>query len=67
MLTLRLARTVVCTAAATALVSALAASHASAADRTGQDLINKTDGSRLALLGDSTGDGATAITLRDPN
>ncbi|MCQ9178325.1 RICIN domain-containing protein [Streptomyces sp. IBSBF 2953] len=67
MLTLRLARNAACMATATALVSVLAAGQASAADRTGQDLINKTDGSRLALQGDSTGDGAIANSLRDPN
>ncbi|WP_443080655.1 RICIN domain-containing protein [Streptomyces sp. PTD5-9] len=38
----------------------------SAAPTPNQDLINKMDGSRLALLNDSTADGATAITLRDP-
>ncbi|MGW4271419.1 RICIN domain-containing protein [Streptomyces seoulensis] len=66
MATSRLVRAVMCATAATALVGTLAASSASAADRTDQDLINKTDGGRLALLSDSTADGATAITLRDP-
>ncbi|MGA5581314.1 RICIN domain-containing protein [Streptomyces thermodiastaticus] len=65
MIRFRLTRALVCTAAAAALAGALTGS-ASAADRTSQDLINKTDGSRLALLSDSTGEGTAAITLRDP-
>ncbi|MER6330774.1 RICIN domain-containing protein [Streptomyces sp. NPDC001034] len=60
-----LARAALCAAAAITLVGALAGS-ASAADRTDQDLVNKSDGSRLALLGNATGEGTTAITLRDP-
>lgn len=39
---------------------------AAASNRVDQRLINKMDGSRLALLSDSTAEGATAITLRDP-
>jgi hypothetical protein len=31
-----------------------------------KDIVNRMDGSRLALHGDSTGEGAQAITLRDP-
>ncbi|KAF4409203.1 MULTISPECIES: RICIN domain-containing protein [Streptomyces] len=53
-------------AAAAAIAATIAASPAVAADRTGQDLVNKMAGGRLALLSDSTGEGATAITLRDP-
>ncbi|MEU0738953.1 RICIN domain-containing protein [Streptomyces sp. NPDC006134] len=66
MFTLRLARTAACAAATAALVGTFSAGNASAADRTGMDLINKSDGGRLALLNDSTAEGATAITLRDP-
>jgi hypothetical protein len=62
----RFARAVVCAAVTTAFLGTLTAGGASAADRTNQDLFNKTDGSRLALLDDSTGEGATAISLRDP-
>lgn len=53
-------------AAAATLLATFCARSASAADRTGQDLINRTDGSRLALFGDSTADGTTAVSLRDP-
>ncbi|MFE7428889.1 hypothetical protein ACF1BP_03375 [Streptomyces sp. NPDC014735] len=56
-------------AAAVLAVAGLAASGqapVSAAPLPGQDLINKMDGSRLALLGNSTAEGATGITLRDP-
>jgi hypothetical protein len=51
-----------------ALTAALAItmSPASATPSHNRDLINKMDGSRLALLGNSTAEGATAITLRDP-
>jgi hypothetical protein len=51
-----------------ALTAALATtiSPASATPHPDQDLINKMDGSRLALLGNSTAEGATAITLRSP-
>ncbi|GGT86867.1 MULTISPECIES: RICIN domain-containing protein [Streptomyces] len=65
MSTYRLARTAVCTALAATLLGTVTSS-AFAADRTNQDLFNKMDGSRLALGNDSTADGATAITLRDP-
>ncbi|MFC9753583.1 RICIN domain-containing protein [Streptomyces sp. NPDC056921] len=51
---------------AAAAVAAAGAAPASAAPTPGTDLINKMDGSRLALLSNSTGEGATAITLRDP-
>lgn len=47
-------------------VAAAGAAPASAAPTPNTDLINKMDGSRLALLNNSTGEGATAITLRDP-
>jgi ricin-type beta-trefoil lectin protein len=63
---LRLFRAGACATAATALISALATGSASAADRTGQDLINKADGGRLALFSNSTSEGAAAISLRDP-
>ncbi|MFF3730293.1 hypothetical protein ACFYXM_08225 [Streptomyces sp. NPDC002476] len=55
-------------AAVLALAGLAAAGQApvSAAPLSGSDLINKMDGSRLALHNDSTADGATAITLRDP-
>ncbi|RGA03470.1 hypothetical protein DI270_018935 [Microbispora triticiradicis] len=39
---------------------------ASAAQAPDHDVINKTSGGRLALYGDSTAEGAIAITLRDP-
>lgn len=58
-------RALTATAAAVALLATFDAGSASAADRTGQDLINRTDGSRLALYGDSTAEGATAVSLRD--
>jgi hypothetical protein len=63
---IRLARAAACATATAALVGTLLTGSATAADRAGQDLINKSDGSRLALLGNSTAEGATAITLRDP-
>lgn len=63
---LRLARTAACAAAAAALAGGFCAGNVSAADNTGQDLINKSDGSRLALYGDSVAEGATAVSLRDP-
>ncbi|MFB7914634.1 RICIN domain-containing protein [Streptomyces sp. NPDC056061] len=56
-------------AAAVLAVAGLAAAGqapASAAPTPNQDLINKMDGSRLALLNNSTAEGATGITLRDP-
>ncbi|MGW2176491.1 RICIN domain-containing protein [Streptomyces sp. NPDC001732] len=62
-------RPVLALAAAVLAVSGIVASGgtaASAAPNPGRDLINKMDGSRLALLGNSTGEGAVAITLRDP-
>ncbi|OSC44420.1 hypothetical protein B5181_43415, partial [Streptomyces sp. 4F] len=59
-------RALTATAAAVTLLATFGAGSASAADRTGQDLINRTDGSRLALYGDSTAEGATAVSLRDP-
>ncbi|MFE0762422.1 RICIN domain-containing protein [Streptomyces smyrnaeus] len=51
--------------AAVCLTGVLGSTHASAApgDR---DVINKTDGSRLATYSDSKADGATVISLRDP-
>jgi hypothetical protein len=64
---LRFARVAACVTASAALAGTLITGSASAADRTGQDLINKSDGSRLALHGNSTGDGALAISLRDPS
>jgi Ricin-type beta-trefoil lectin domain-like len=56
------------TLAAIALtVGALALAPAAHADtRTQQRLINRMDGSRLALLSDNTGDGAEVISLRAP-
>ncbi|MFJ2900500.1 RICIN domain-containing protein [Streptomyces sp. NPDC087218] len=62
-------RSVLALAAAVLAVSGIVASGgtaASAAPNPGRDLINKMDGSRLALLGNGTGEGAVAITLRDP-
>lgn len=53
-----LAAAVACTALAAA-PQAAAGSH--------RDMINRMDGSRLALKGDATGENARAITLRDPN
>ncbi|WP_432933656.1 RICIN domain-containing protein [Microbispora sp. CA-135349] len=60
--------TTVVLAVTTCLTGALALGPApvSAAPTHDQDVINKTSGGRLALLGDSTAEGATAITLRDP-
>ncbi|MEV6981653.1 RICIN domain-containing protein [Sphaerisporangium sp. NPDC051017] len=55
-------------AAATAVLAALSPSAAQA-DATAPDerqLINRMDGSRLALMNDGTGEGAVAITLRSP-
>ncbi|WP_405936917.1 hypothetical protein OG338_09605 [Streptomyces sp. NBC_00726] len=45
---------------------ALSGSTSASAAPYNQDLINKTDGSRLALYVDGTGEGAPAVTLRDP-
>ncbi|WP_326696097.1 RICIN domain-containing protein [Streptomyces sp. NBC_01754] len=64
--TFRPLRALTAAAAAATLLATFGAGSASAADRTGQDLINRTDGSRLALYGDSTAEGATAVSLRDP-
>ncbi|GAA4600912.1 hypothetical protein GCM10023195_01630 [Actinoallomurus liliacearum] len=52
--------------AAFAAALAITMSPASAEPRPNLDLINKMDGSRLALSSNSTAEGATAITLRDP-
>jgi hypothetical protein len=63
----RWTRATACLLAAVALAGPLGAGQAVAAsNRTSQDLLNKVDGGRLALSGDGTGEGATAITLRDP-
>ncbi|MFH8476024.1 RICIN domain-containing protein [Streptomyces sp. NPDC018000] len=51
---------------ATCGIVAASGAPASAAPNPNRDLINKMDGSRLALLNNSTGEGATAITLSDP-
>ncbi|MER8090295.1 RICIN domain-containing protein [Streptomyces sp. NPDC058316] len=51
---------------ATCGVVAASGTPASAAPSPGRDVINKMDGSRLALLNNSTAEGATGITLRDP-
>ncbi|MEV7517336.1 MULTISPECIES: RICIN domain-containing protein [Streptomyces] len=54
-------------AAASALALALSgAAPAAALPYPDRDLVNKSDGGRLALYADSTAEGATAITLRDP-
>jgi hypothetical protein len=53
-------------AALTAVASAITMSSVSATPYPDRDLINKMDGSRLALSNNSTADGTTAITLRDP-
>ncbi|MEU7942474.1 hypothetical protein [Microbispora bryophytorum] len=60
--------TIAVLAVTTCLTGALTLGPApvSAALTRDQDVINKTSGGRLALLGDSTAEGATAITLRDP-
>ena len=49
---------ITCTMLATAPQAAAVGSH--------KDMVNRMDGSRLALLEDNTGEGAQAITLRDP-
>ncbi|MEE1808431.1 RICIN domain-containing protein [Streptomyces sp. BE133] len=51
---------------ATCGVAAASGTPASAAPSPNRDVINKMDGSRLALLNNSTAEGATGITLRDP-
>ncbi|MFG2030440.1 RICIN domain-containing protein [Streptomyces sp. NPDC048825] len=53
-----LAATIACTMLATAPQAASVEPHI--------DMVNRMDGSRLALLNDSTGEEAQAITLRDP-
>ena len=59
-------RTAVAATALTAGAMALApAAHADT--RTQQRIINRMDGSRLALLNDSTADGAEVISLRAPS
>ncbi|MET8706769.1 RICIN domain-containing protein [Streptomyces californicus] len=62
----RRALTAAAAAAAVALLAPFGTGSASAADRAGQDLINRTDGSRLALYSDSTAENAVAVSLRDP-
>ncbi|RSS46004.1 hypothetical protein EF912_27915 [Streptomyces sp. WAC07061] len=55
-------------AAAAAMVATLVGACPAQAATTwnGQQVTNRMDGSRLALLHDSTGDGAEGITLRSP-
>ncbi|WP_344396506.1 hypothetical protein [Streptomyces vastus] len=53
-----MAATIACTMLATAPQAASVEPHV--------DMVNRMDGSRLALLNDSTGEEAQAITLRDP-
>lgn len=53
-----LAAAVTCTLLATAPQANAVGPH--------KDMVNRMDGSRLALYGDNTGENALAITLRDP-
>jgi hypothetical protein len=53
-----LAAAIACTVLTTAPQAAAAKPH--------KDMVNRMDGSRLALHSDSTGEGALAIALRDP-
>ncbi|MFE7674003.1 RICIN domain-containing protein [Streptomyces albidoflavus] len=62
-------RTALISAGACASAVALAlsgATPAAAVPYPDQDLVNKSDGGRLALYGDSTAEGAHAVALRDP-
>ncbi|OEJ28791.1 hypothetical protein AS594_34455 [Streptomyces agglomeratus] len=47
-------------------LTAASVAPASAAPNPDRDIVNKMSGGRLALLSNSTGEGAPAITLRDP-
>jgi hypothetical protein len=48
-------------------LTATSVAPASAAPSPDRDIVNKMSGGRVALMSNSTGEGATAITLRDPS
>ncbi|MGW1471991.1 MULTISPECIES: RICIN domain-containing protein [Streptomyces] len=55
-----------CAAASAVALALSGASSAAAATYADQDLVNRSDGGRLALYGNGTGEGAHAIALRAP-